>query len=51
VVDALVEALPAPGQQRVVVHVADDLTILQVVIEPGFTPYPHDHGSWSACAF
>lgn len=48
---ALMEALPAPRQQSVVVHVADDLTILQVVNEPGFTLYPHDHGSWSACAF
>ena len=47
----LLEALPAPRQQSVVVHVADDLTILQVVNEPGFTLYPHDHGSWSACAF
>jgi predicted metal-dependent enzyme (double-stranded beta helix superfamily) len=47
----LMEALPAPSQQCVVVHVADDLTILQVVNEPGFTLYPHDHGSWSACAF
>ena len=47
----LMEALPAPRQQSVVVHVADDLTILQIVNEPGFALYPHDHGSWSACAF
>lgn len=47
----LMEALPAPHQQSVVVHVAEDLTILQVVNEPGFSLYPHDHGSWSACAF
>src|SRR4051812_8692497 len=47
----LMEALPALRQQSVVVHVADDLTILQIVNEPGFTLYPHDHGSWSACAF
>lgn len=47
----LMEALPADRQQSVVVHVADDLTILQVVNAPGFALYPHDHGSWSACAF
>lgn len=47
----LMEALPAPRQQSCVVHVADDLTILQVVNEPGFALYPHDHGAWSACAF
>lgn len=47
----LMEALPAPRQQGVVVHVDDDLTILQVVNEPGFSLYPHDHGLWSACAF
>ena len=47
----LMEALPAPHQQSVVVHAADDLTILQVVNAPGVALYPHDHGSWSACAF
>jgi len=47
----VMEALPATRQQSVVVHVADDLTILQVVNAPGFTLYPHNHGSWSACAF
>jgi predicted metal-dependent enzyme (double-stranded beta helix superfamily) len=47
----LMDVLPAPHQQSVVVHVAEDLTILQVVNEPGFSLYPHDHGSWSACAF
>ena len=47
----LMDALPAARQQCAVVHAADDLTILQVVNEPGFTLYPHDHGSWSACAF
>ena len=47
----LMEALPAPRQQGVAVHVADDLTILQVVNAPGFTVFPHDHGMWSASAF
>ena len=46
----LMEALPAPRQQGVAVHVADDLTILQVVNAPGFTLYPHNHGLWTACA-
>ena len=46
----LMDALPAARQQSVVVHVADDLTILQVVNAPGFTLYPHNHGSWSAFA-
>ena len=47
----LMEALSAPRQQSVVVHADDDLTIMQVVNEPGFTLYPHDHGLWSACAY
>jgi predicted metal-dependent enzyme (double-stranded beta helix superfamily) len=47
----LLEALPAARQQGVAVHVADDLTILQVVNAAGFALYPHNHGSWSACAF
>jgi predicted metal-dependent enzyme (double-stranded beta helix superfamily) len=47
----LLDALPAPRQQSIAVHVDDDLTILQIVNEPGFTLYPHDHGMWSACAF
>ena len=48
----LMEALlPATRQQSVVVHVADDLTILQVVNAPGFTLHPHNHGLWSAYAF
>lgn len=45
------EALPADQQQMVVVHLSDDLSILQIVNEPGFVFHPHDHGSWSACAF
>jgi predicted metal-dependent enzyme (double-stranded beta helix superfamily) len=47
----LAEILPAPRQQSVVVHLSDELSILQVVNEPGFAFHPHDHGSWSACAF
>jgi predicted metal-dependent enzyme (double-stranded beta helix superfamily) len=47
----LMDALPATRQQGVVVHVADDLTIFQLVNAGGFKLYPHNHGSWSACAF
>lgn len=47
----LAEALPAPRQQSVPIHVSDELTILQIVNEPGFVFHPHDHGSWSACAY
>ena len=47
----LAEALPAPRQQMTVVHVSPDLTIFQLVNEPGFAFHPHDHGSWSAVAF
>jgi predicted metal-dependent enzyme (double-stranded beta helix superfamily) len=46
----LLDALPAPGQQSLPVHVSPELTILQVVNGPGFVLYPHDHGSWSATA-
>lgn len=42
---------PAPSQQSVPVHAADDLTIMQIVNEPAFTLYPHDHALWSACAY
>ena len=38
----LLDAPPAPQQQSIAVHVADDLTILQVVSAPGFSLYPHD---------
>jgi len=48
--DKLLAALPAPRQQMTVVHVADDLTIFQLVNEPGFQFHPHNHGSWSAVA-
>jgi predicted metal-dependent enzyme (double-stranded beta helix superfamily) len=47
----LLEALPAPKQSSTVLHVSDDLTIFQLVNEPGFVYLPHDHGLWSACAF
>lgn len=47
----LLDALPAPKQSSLVVHVDDELTIMQVVNEPGFVYLPHDHGLWSACAF
>lgn len=47
----LMDALPAARQQCTAVHVAEDLTILQIVNEPGFSLYPHDHGMWSALAF
>jgi predicted metal-dependent enzyme (double-stranded beta helix superfamily) len=47
----LLEALPAPKQCSTVLHVSDDLTIFQLVNEPGFVYLPHDHGLWSACAF
>lgn len=47
----LLEALPADEQSMVAVHVADDLTILHLVNAPGFVYLPHDHVSWSACAF
>lgn len=47
----LLEALPAPKQSCTVVHVSEELTILQLVNEPGFVYLPHDHGLWSACAF
>jgi predicted metal-dependent enzyme (double-stranded beta helix superfamily) len=47
----LLDALPAPEQSSHVVHVDDELTIMQVVNEPGFVYLPHDHGLWSACAF
>jgi predicted metal-dependent enzyme (double-stranded beta helix superfamily) len=48
---ALLAALPADQQQSIPVHVSDELTILQVVNAPGFAFLPHDHGSWSACAY
>lgn len=47
----LLAALPADRQQSIPVHVSDDLTILQIVNAPGFAFLPHDHGSWSACAY
>lgn len=47
----LLAALPAERQQSVLVHVSDELTILQIVNAPGFAFLPHDHGSWSACAY
>jgi predicted metal-dependent enzyme (double-stranded beta helix superfamily) len=47
----LLAALPADQQQSIPVHVSDELTILQVVNAPGFVYLPHDHGSWSACAY
>lgn len=47
----LLAALPAPKQSSCVVHVDDELTIMQLVNEPGFVYLPHDHGLWSACAF
>lgn len=47
----LLEALPAPKQSSTVLHVSDDLTIFQLVNEPGYVYLPHDHGLWSACAF
>jgi predicted metal-dependent enzyme (double-stranded beta helix superfamily) len=47
----LLAALPADQQQSIPVHVSDELTILQVVNAPGFAFLPHDHGSWSACAY
>lgn len=47
----LLAALPADRQQSIPVHVSDDLTILQVVNAPGFAYLPHEHGSWSACAY
>lgn len=47
----LLDALPAPAQSSQVVHVDDELTIMQLVNEPGFVYLPHDHGVWSACAF
>jgi predicted metal-dependent enzyme (double-stranded beta helix superfamily) len=47
----VLDALPAPKQSSFVVHVDDELTIMQVVNEPGFVYLPHDHGLWSACAF
>lgn len=48
---ALLAALPADKQSCVVVHASDDLTVMQLVNEPGFVYLPHEHGSWSACAF
>lgn len=47
----LLAALPADHQQSIPVHVSDELTILQIVNAPGFAFLPHDHGSWSACAY
>ena len=47
----LLDALPAPKQSSFVVHVDDELTIMQLVNEPGFVYLPHDHGLWSAAAF
>lgn len=47
----LLGALPADQQQSIPVHVSDELTILQVVNAPAFVFLPHDHGSWSACAY
>ncbi len=47
----LLDSLPAPKQSSCVVHVDDELTIMQLVNEPGFVYLPHDHGLWSACAF
>ncbi len=47
----LLAALPADRQQSIPVHVSDELTILQIVNAPGFGFLPHDHGSWSACAY
>jgi predicted metal-dependent enzyme (double-stranded beta helix superfamily) len=47
----LLEALPAPKQSMTVLHASDDLTIFQLVNEPGFVYLPHDHGLWSVSAF
>ena len=47
----LLAALPADQQQSFTVHVSDELTVLQIVNAPGFAFLPHDHGSWSACAY
>lgn len=47
----LLAALPADRQQSIPIHVSDELTILQIVNAPGFAFLPHDHGSWSACAY
>ena len=47
----LLALLPADQQQSIPVHVSDELTILQIVNAPGFAFLPHDHGSWSACAY
>ena len=47
----LLDALPANKQGSRVLHVDDDLTIFQLVNEPGFVYLPHDHGLWSVAAF
>ncbi len=47
----VLDALPAAEQSCCVVHVDDELTIMQIVNAPGFVYLPHDHGLWSACAF
>lgn len=46
--DAISDALPATRGELRPLHVADDLTVLQVVWAPGMTMPPHDHRMWAA---
>ena len=45
---AVTRALPPEHAGIVPLHVADDLTVLQVVWGPGMRLYPHDHRMWAA---
>jgi predicted metal-dependent enzyme (double-stranded beta helix superfamily) len=44
---ALAAALPPDRAQLTKLHVADDLTVLQVVWGPGQRIRPHDHRTWA----
>lgn len=45
---AVARALPPEHAGIVPLHVADDLTVLEVVWGPGMRLYPHDHRMWAA---